>query len=129
MTENRGRYLAVIGGVLGIGVSLGLYALLKGIIPTNGMGFIYGVKPVLGISDPSTVMAIYTFSATALAVIGIIAAYRLLENIRNSALIIIASGIAGFLFMGFLWIPAGFLLVLGGILLLRDMKLERCESD
>ncbi|MBP1909561.1 hypothetical protein [Methanolobus bombayensis] len=122
MTENRGRYLAIIGGVLGIFVSLGLYGLIKGIIPTNGMAFAYAVKPLLGISDPNTVVAIYTFSSTALAVIGIIAAYRLSENIRNSALIIIASGVAGFLFMGFLWIPAGFLLVLGGILLMRDRK-------
>nr|WP_321496984.1 hypothetical protein [uncultured Methanolobus sp.] len=124
MTANRGRYLAIIGGVLGIFVSLGLYGLIEGIIPTNGIAiaFVYAVTPVLGISDPKTVLAIYTFSATALAVIGIIAAYRLSQNVRNSALIIIASGIAGFLFMGFLWIPAGFLLVLGGILLMRDMN-------
>jgi hypothetical protein len=78
----------------------------------------------LGISDPKTVLAIYIFSSTALAVIGIIAAYRLSENIRNSALIIIASGLAGFLFMSYLWFPAGFLLVLGGILLMRDMKIS-----
>jgi hypothetical protein len=124
MTENRGRYLAIIGGILGICVSLGFFGIVKGIIHTNGIGiaFVYGVTPVLGISDPGTVLAIYTFSSTALAVIGIIAAYRLSENVRNSALIIIASGVVGFIFMGFLWIPAGFLLVLGGILLMRDMK-------
>jgi uncharacterized membrane protein (UPF0136 family) len=120
MTENRGRYLAIIGGVLGIFISLGLYGLIKGIIP--GISFFYSATPVLGISDPDIVMAIYIFSSTALAVIGIIAAYRLSENIRNSALIIIASGLAGFLFMSYLWFPAGFLLVLGGILLMRDMK-------
>ncbi|WMW26386.1 hypothetical protein RE474_06675 [Methanolobus sediminis] len=123
MTENRGRYLAIIGGILGICVSLGLFSIIKGIIPTNGIGFIYGVTPVLGISDPDTVLAIYTFSSTALAVIGIIAAYRLSKNVRNSALIIIASGLAGFLFMSYLWFPAGFLLVLGGILLMRDRKI------
>lgn len=124
MTENRGRYLAIIGGVLGIFVSLGLYGLIEGIIPTNGIAiaFIYGATPVLGISDPKTVLAIHTFSSTALAVIGIIAAYRLSENVRNSALIIIASGLAGFIFMGILWIPTGILFVLGGILLMRDMK-------
>lgn len=122
MIKNRGRYLAIIGGVLGICVSLGLYGLVKGIIPTNGIAFFYAVTPVLRISDPSTLLAIYTFSSTTIAVIGIIAAYRLSKNVRNSALIIIASGVAGFLFMGFLWIPAGFLLVLGGILLMRDMK-------
>ncbi len=120
MTESRGRYLTVIGGVLGIFISLGLYGLIKGIIPTNGMAFVYAVKPVLGISDPNTVMAIYTFSSTALAVIGIVSAYKLSENVRNSAFIIIASGVAGFLFMGFLWIPTGILFVLGRILLMRD---------
>ncbi len=122
MTENRGRYLVIIGGVLGIFVSLGLYGLIEGIITTNyiAIGFIYCATPVLGISDPKTVLAIYTFSATALAVIGIIAAYRLSENVRNSAFIIIASGLAGFLFMGFLWIPTGILFVLGGILLMKD---------
>ncbi|SFM71746.1 hypothetical protein [Methanolobus profundi] len=124
MAENRGRYLAIIGGVLGIFVSLGLYGLIEGIIPTNGIaiGFIYGATPVLGISDPKTVLAIHTFSATALAVIGIIAAYKLSENVRNSALIIIASGVVGFIFMGILWIPTDILLVLGGILLMRDKK-------
>jgi len=120
MTENQGRYLAIIGGVLGIFVSLGLYGLIKGIIPTNGMAFAYAVKPVVGISDPNTVMAIYTFSATALAVIGIIAAYKLSKNVRNSALIIIASGLTGFIFMGFLWIPTGILFVLSGIIFMRE---------
>ena len=126
MTENRGRYLTIIGGVLGIFVSLGLYGLIEGIITTNyiAIAFIYGTTPVLGISDPKTVLAIQTFSATALAFIGIIAAYKLSKNVRNSALIIIASGIAGFLFMGFLWIPTGILFVIGGILLMRDMKVS-----
>lgn len=132
MAANRGRYLtigrylAIIGGVLGIFVSLGLYGLIEGIIPTNGIaiGFIYGATPVLGISDPKAVLAIQTFSATTLAFIGIIAAYKLSKNVRNSALIIIASGIAGFIFMGILWIPTGILFVLGGILLMRDMKVS-----
>lgn len=120
MIENRGRYLAIIGGLLGIFSSLGLYGLIKGIIPINGMAFFYAMTPVMGISDPGTVLAIYTFSSTSLAVIGIIAAYKLSKNVRNSALIIITSGLAGFLFMSYLWFPAGFLLVLGGILLMRD---------
>lgn len=120
MTKNRGRYLAVIGGILGICISLGLFGTLTGIIPTNGMFIGYSVEQILWISDPITVLAINTFSSTALAVIGIMSAYKLSGNICNSVLVIIASGVAGFIFMGFLWIPIGSLLVLGGILIMVD---------
>ena len=120
MRENRGRYLAVIGGVLGICVSLGFFGMIKGIISINGIIVGYYVKQILWISDPNTILAIDIFSSTALAVIGMISAYKLSKNVRNSAFIIVASGIAGFIFVGLLWIPAGSLLVLGGILLMRD---------
>lgn len=124
MNKRTGIIFAEIGGTLGIISSLGLFVLIKGILTIQGISIGFATTPFLGITDPELLLILSTIATISIGSIGIIAALYAKKNAKVSALLMIATGLAGFLTFNYVWTLSGILLIVGGIITIKKEEEE-----
>jgi len=103
--------LGVLGGVFGLGGAIFAF-------------FIGGVAGILGSPDASTVAGA-SLGAIFLSILGIVGGSIASRSAKTAGILMLLSGIGGFIAISFAFIIAGPLLIIGGILALTRKPKEK----